>query len=139
MSRTAFEAWFSDDGKYPRACERSREGGYVLAHAADAWHAWQAAQADAYERAAKVCDELYDSGGTAYKIAARNQRDAERYRWLREHFRFANDSMRELWFDPALEPNDSSVPVDLDAEIDRAMSGANAGNKPPAAKRRRLE
>ena len=62
----------------------------------------------------------------AYKIAARNQRDAERYRWLREHFRFANDSMRELWFDPALEPNDSSVPVDLDAEIDRAMSGANA-------------
>lgn len=57
---------------------------------------------------------------------AKNQRDAERYRWLREHFRFANDSMRELWFDPALEPNDSSVPVDLDAEIDRAMSGANA-------------
>ena len=54
------------------------------------------------------------------------KKDAERYRWLREHFRFANDSMRELWFDPALEPNDSSVPVDLDAEIDRAMSGANA-------------
>ena len=54
------------------------------------------------------------------------ERDAERYRWLREHLRFANDSMRELWFDPALEPNDSSVPVDLDAEIDRAMSGANA-------------
>lgn len=54
------------------------------------------------------------------------ERDAARYRWLREHFRFANDSMRELWFDPALEPNDSSVPVDLDAEIDRAMSGANA-------------
>ena len=69
MSRTAFEAWFSDDGKYPRACERSRDGGYVLAHAADAWHAWQAAQADAYERAAKVCDELYDSGGTAYGCA----------------------------------------------------------------------
>ena len=56
MSRTAFEAWFSDDGKYPRACERSREGGCVLAHAADAWHAWQAAQADAFERAAKVCE-----------------------------------------------------------------------------------
>lgn len=56
MSREAFEAWFSDDGKCPRACERSREGGYVLAHAADAWRAWQAAQADAYERAAKVCE-----------------------------------------------------------------------------------
>lgn len=58
MSRTAFEAWFSDDGKYPRACERSREGGYVLAHAADAW---QAAQADAYERAAKVCRKIADN------------------------------------------------------------------------------
>lgn len=53
------------------------------------------------------------------------RKDAERYRWLREHFRFANDSMRELWFDPVLEPNDSGVPVDLDAEIDRAMNGAN--------------
>ena len=53
-------------------------------------------------------------------------RDAERYRWLREHFRFANDSMRELWFDPVLEPNDSGVPDDLDQEIDHAMSGANA-------------
>lgn len=54
------------------------------------------------------------------------RKDAERYRWLREHFRFANDSMRELWFDPVLEPNDSGVPDDLDQEIDRAMNGANA-------------
>ena len=54
------------------------------------------------------------------------RKDAERYRWLREHFRFANDSMRELWFDPVLEPNDSGVPDDLDQEIDRAMIGANA-------------
>lgn len=53
------------------------------------------------------------------------ERDAARYRWLREHFRFANDSMRELWFDPVLEPNDSAVPDDLDQEIDHAMSGAN--------------
>ena len=53
------------------------------------------------------------------------RKDAERYRWLREHFRFANDSMRELWFDPVLEPNDSGVPDDLDQEIDRAMNGAN--------------
>ena len=56
---------------------------------------------------------------------AKRDKDAGRYRWLREHFRFANDSMRELWFDPVLEPNDSGVPVDLDAEIDRAMNGAN--------------
>lgn len=63
MSREAFEAWFSDDGKYPRACERSCEGGYVLAHAADAWRAWQAAQADAYERAAKVCRKIANDPG----------------------------------------------------------------------------
>ena len=54
------------------------------------------------------------------------RKDAKRYRWLREHFRFANDSMRELWFDPVLEPNDSGVQDDLDQEIDRAMTGANA-------------
>ena len=61
------------------------------------------------------------------------KRDAERYRWLREHFRFANDSMRELWFDQALEPDDAGVPVDLDQQIDAAMNGANAGHKPQAA------
>ena len=54
------------------------------------------------------------------------RKDAERYRWLREHFRFANDSMRELWFDPALEPDDAGLPVDLDQGIDAAMNGANA-------------
>ena len=48
------------------------------------------------------------------------QRDAERYRWLRGHFRFANDSLREIWFDQTLDPVD---PVELDEEIDRAMSG----------------
>ena len=48
-------------------------------------------------------------------------RDAERYRWLREHFRFANDSMHEIWFDDTLEPDDSGVPTDLDQTIDTAM------------------
>ena len=52
--------------------------------------------------------------------------DAARYRWLRKHFRFANDSLRELWFDPAIDPNDGGVPEDLDQEIDRAMSNAHS-------------
>ena len=52
----------------------------------------------------------------------RLRKDAERYRWLREHFRFANDSLRELWFDPSLEPDDSGVPYDLDTAIDAAMT-----------------
>ena len=52
--------------------------------------------------------------------------DAARYRWLRKHFRFANDSLRELWFDPAIDPNDGGVPEDLDQEIDRAVSNAHS-------------
>lgn len=52
----------------------------------------------------------------------RLRKDAERYRWLRKHFRFANDNLRELWFDPAIDPNDGGVPEDLDQEIDRAVS-----------------
>lgn len=50
------------------------------------------------------------------------RKDAERYRWLREHFRFANGSMHEIWFDGSLEPNDSGVPADLDQTIDAAIA-----------------
>lgn len=49
--------------------------------------------------------------------------DAERYRWLRKHFRFANDSMRELWFDASLQPENELAPVELDRSIDREMEG----------------
>ena len=54
-------------------------------------------------------------------------RDAERYRWLREHFRFANDSMHEIWFDDTLEPDDYGVPTDLDQTIDSAMQHGGGG------------
>ena len=54
-------------------------------------------------------------------------RDAERYRWLREHFRFANDSMHEIWFDDTLEPDDYGVPTDLDQIIDSAMQHGGGG------------
>lgn len=60
--------------------------------------------------------------------AARDREDAERYRWLREHFRFANDSLRELWFDQTLEPNDSSAQTDLDAAIDAARGAGGGGS-----------
>lgn len=55
------------------------------------------------------------------------KKDAARYRWLRQHFRFANDSMHEVWFDALLEPNDSGVPTDLDQTIDAAMQTASHG------------
>lgn len=42
--RKAFEAWFSDGGKYPKAIEMgSSDGGYRLASTYTAWVAWQAA------------------------------------------------------------------------------------------------
>jgi hypothetical protein len=54
MSREAFEAWampmLGDNPTW-------RESGPCEL----AWRAWQAAQADAYERAAKVCRELDDA------------------------------------------------------------------------------
>ena len=42
--REAFEYWFSDGGKSPRAVERNGEG-YKLMAAASAWEAWKAAYA----------------------------------------------------------------------------------------------
>ena len=43
---------------------------------------------------------------------------------LREHFRFANDSLQEIWFDASLEPNDGGVPADLDQAIDALLPNA---------------
>ena len=40
--RQSFEHWFSDEGKHPRAVERSGDG-YVLLSAQSAWEAWKAA------------------------------------------------------------------------------------------------
>ena len=43
--RAAFEAWFSENGKWwPAAVQRSGDG-YMLASAQSAWTAWQAADA----------------------------------------------------------------------------------------------
>jgi len=46
--------------------------------------------------------------------------DAEMYRWLQDHYKWANDSMRELWFDPNIKAPCLSPPypvgiVDQDA------------------------
>ena len=41
--RPGFEHYMSEDGKYPKAIERSRDGGYVLMQAQSAWVTWQAA------------------------------------------------------------------------------------------------
>lgn len=43
--REEFEAWASDNGKWPDAVERTKAGAYLLAHIQNQWNAWQAAQA----------------------------------------------------------------------------------------------
>lgn len=43
-SRKQFEAWFSNDGKYPEAVDKSG-GDYLLTSACAAWEAWQASRA----------------------------------------------------------------------------------------------
>ncbi len=56
MSREAFEAWAQIDDNFTvyRSTILGRD--YVSDLTNAAWRAWQAAQADAYERAAKVCE-----------------------------------------------------------------------------------
>ncbi len=57
MSREAFEAWVKLDSTL--SIERDGEG-YRDMDVYIQWRAWQAAQADAFERAAKVCrDQWY--------------------------------------------------------------------------------
>lgn len=41
--REKFEAWASDDGKWPKAVERNARGNYLLASTGTAWTVWQAA------------------------------------------------------------------------------------------------
>jgi hypothetical protein len=58
MSREAFEAWFSDGGKYPQACGRANDGCYLLAHAESSWTAWQAASASNADQIRKLREAL---------------------------------------------------------------------------------
>lgn len=53
--RERFEAWFSDNGLYPKAIERDKRG-YLLSTASTAWGVWQAAEGAAIERCAEVAE-----------------------------------------------------------------------------------
>lgn len=49
QARDEFERWFSDEGQWPQAVERSGED-YRLAQAQSSWTAWQAATAAVLRR-----------------------------------------------------------------------------------------
>ena len=69
------------------------------------------------------CEKMAEAAIQACYAAMRGEdvaRDAARYRWLREHFRFANDSLREIWFDAHTQVNQLDAKY-LDDNIDAAM------------------
>jgi len=53
-------------------------------------------------------------------------RDAGRYRWLRLHHKFANDSMREIWFDSTI--HHSALKGESASDLDRAIDEAAKAN-----------
>ena len=67
MSREAFEAWIKRDSIL--SVERDGDG-YLDMYVYIMWHAWQAAQADAFERAEKVCEGLWYASECADAIHA---------------------------------------------------------------------
>ena len=78
MSREAFEAWIKRDSTL--SVERDGEG-YRDMDVYLMWRVWPVAQADAFERAAKVCHQMsIEQKGMGYSgrtCSIRNQRAAE--------------------------------------------------------------
>lgn len=60
-------------------------------------------------------DELRTFAAAQTVRAESNERDAGLYRCLRTHYKFANDSMCEIWF--SLDIKNSDPPEELDASI----------------------
>lgn len=73
--RAAFEAWYSNSGKWPQAFRRSGES-YVYAECAHAWTVWQAAAAYERQRCADFVP-LYTADQMREAIAAERERSDE--------------------------------------------------------------
>jgi len=65
-NREAFEAWFSDDGKWPASIERTKDGSYKYAVANNQWKVWQAALAhSAAEKDAEIERLQYEKAASS--------------------------------------------------------------------------
>ncbi len=77
---------------------------------------------DAYKAKTDELAQLWiDTKGRAEQAESKVERlraDAERYRWLRIHHKFCNDSLREIWFDECV----SEDGAEFDAAIDAARA-----------------
>jgi hypothetical protein len=98
--RKEFEAWFSDDGAWPKACARSADGDYIHMSASTSWTAWQAAYAAARKDHVPLSidgNSVYIDGLGDVALATQPQgavTDAERYKKLR---RWMSSNVKEGW------------------------------------------
>ena len=66
---------------------------------------------------------FYNAASALIEELKAAREDAARYRWLRMHYRFANDSTQEIWFDRSIHPDalrGAGEPAELDKAIDDA-------------------
>lgn len=69
MSREAFEAWLNPGHHAGNVSPWVEPGRYQKETHQLAWLAWKAAQADAYERAAQLCDQMFNRAADADECA----------------------------------------------------------------------
>lgn len=86
-------------------------------------------QGDEMEARASAAQQVISDSWQEHEM----EKDAARYRWLREHFRFLDDAKSEIWFDPAIEVAVHGEPEP--EELDRVVGEAMAGAKPAMAER----
>jgi hypothetical protein len=85
-----------------------------------------------------VLQKRLSTATSATPAISEDARDAARYRWLRTHSIFANDSLRELWFDKDNKAHPETF-TELDREIDRLMNSSDRADDVSEVEQRRID